>query len=111
MKISSAKAKGRRLAQAVRDMLLAYAPDIPPQDIAVTPSGVNGPDVTLSARAQETYPYAIECKNCESLNVWKAFEQAKSHQKGSEIPLLIFSKNRSDVMIALRFDDFLRLTR
>lgn len=111
MKTSSCKAKGRRLSQSVKDTLLSWAPDLHPDDIVVTPSGVNGPDVMLSPAAKSTYPFAIECKNTEAINVWKAFEQAKSHVTGDLTPLLVFSRNRSDVMVCLRFEDFLKLVR
>lgn len=111
MNIRSAKAKGRRLSSTVREMLLEYAPDLPPQDIAVTPSSVNGPDLTMSYAAQKVYPYSVEVKNQESIQIWNAYKQAQDNQLPDTYPLLVFSRNNADVMCCLKFEDFLRLTR
>jgi hypothetical protein len=112
MKTSSAKNKGRRLVLELREKLLEFAPDLNPQEIFVPASSQPGADLHLSPKAKEIYPYCVECKNVESLNVHKAFEQAKTHQKSEdEVPLLVFKKNRSETMVALRLEDFLKLTR
>jgi len=93
-------------------MLLAWAPDqLKPDDVIVTPSGVNGPDLQLSPAAKQVYDWALECKNTEAINVWKSFEQAKSHVKDGETPMLVFSRNRSDILVCLRFEDLLRIHR
>ena len=113
MKTSSCKAKGRRAAQETKDMLLKYAPDLKPDDILVTSSGVTGEDLVLSPAAQEIMPYTFECKNVEKLNVWDGLKQAASHalKKPQAIPLLVFRRNRSDLYVALKLEDFLKLTR
>lgn len=118
MKTSSAKSKGRRLAQKVKTMLLeahltycTLAKDTPLEDgdIVVTPSGVNGPDLQLSPRAKSVYPFKFECKNQERLNLYDAWEQAKLH-KGSEYPILVVSKNRNpEPLVVMELKDFLRL--
>lgn len=110
MKTSSAKAKGRRASQEVKDMLLVWDPDLQSDDIVVTGSGDTGEDLKLSPKAREIYPYSIECKNVEKLNVWQALEQAKSHSS-EHTPLLCFRRNRSEMFVALKFEDFLKLTR
>lgn len=99
------------MSAKAREMLLAWAPDIPAQDISVTPSGVNGPDLTLSARAQEIYPFSFEMKNCEKLNVWEALKQAEGHAKHHEVPLLVFARNQTEPYVALKLEVFLRLIR
>ena len=113
MKTSSAKQKGRRLSASVREELLSWAPDLSSEDMVVTPSGVNGPDIYLSPRAKEVYPFAIECKNQERINIWDALKQALGHVKGStDTPLLAFTKNREkDIYVSLRLKDFLKLIR
>ncbi len=50
--------------------------------------GAGGEDIMLSAKARNMFPYSVECKNQETLNVWKAFEQAE-HNSGVYQPLLI----------------------
>ncbi len=111
MKTSSAKAKGRRLAQSVKELLLSWAPDLTERDVQVTPSGVTGVDVALSEAAFKVYPLAIECKNQEKLNVWESIKQAESHVKVDEIPVLCFTRNREKIYIALELEKFLKLTR
>jgi hypothetical protein len=112
MKTSSAKAKGRRLAQRVRDALLSWAPDLASDDIQVTSSSVGGEDLRLSPRAREIYPYAIECKNQEKLNVWEAIKQADSHINGcGHIPLVVFARNHSKDYVVVELEKFLKVTR
>ncbi len=53
---------------------------------------------------------SFECANQEALNVWKKFEQAKENA-GVHIPVLCFGRNRSEPMVALKLDDFLKLIR
>lgn len=110
MKPQSAKAKGRRLQQYVRDTLLA-AFDLPADDIRSTSMGAGGEDILLSTRAKELIPFAIEVKNVQSLNIWKAIAQAESHLmlRDSRSPLVVFSRNEADVMCALPFKDLVQL--
>lgn len=109
MKTSSAKAKGRRACQDVQELLYKYAVHLQPGDIEVTSSGVTGEDIKLSPAARDVYPFVIECKNQEKLNIWSAIEQAKTHVKGVEVPLLFFKRNRSDLMVCLSAEDFMQL--
>jgi hypothetical protein len=109
MRTSSAKAKGRRAGQEVKDLIVDIY-QLSTQDIIVTPSGVTGPDVLLSEHAASKLPFAIECKNQEKLNIWTALEQAQSHTKclpGYE-PVLFFKRNRSKLYVALDAEYFLK---
>jgi hypothetical protein len=109
MRVSSKKAKGRRLAQKVADTLRQYFPSLEPDDTRVTPSGVNGPDVQLSPAARRVFPYAVECKNVEKLNVWKALEQAEENRSNLTEPLLVFSRNRSKEYAVIELERFVEL--
>lgn len=111
MKTSSAKGKGRRLCAKVREELLSWAPDLSERDIQVTPSGLNGPDLYLSPRAEEIYPLTFECKNQESINIWASIKQSESHQRDQLIPVLVFARNRTEPMVCLKLEHFLKLTR
>ena len=79
MKTSSAKAKGRRLQQKVRDLLLETFTELEPDDIRSTSMGVSGEDLQLSPAARKLIPFAIECKNQEKLNVWDSLKQAEEN--------------------------------
>lgn len=106
MRPQSAKAKGRRLQQEVRDALLAAFPGLQPDDIRSTSMGAGGEDLQLSPAARDKVPFSIECKNTERLNVWDALKQAsgKPHP-----PLVVFRKNNTKPHVAISFDLFLRL--
>jgi hypothetical protein len=109
MRTSSCKAKGRRACQEVKELILFSFPELTDLDVTVTPSGVTGVDVQLSQRAFDLVPLAIECKNTESINIWKALEQAKSHVKGLEMPVLFFKRNRSELQVALSAKNFFKI--
>jgi len=111
MRTSSAKAKGRRCAKEAIELMHKYAPSLKEGDMVATPSGVTGPDIQLSPAAKLEYPFAIECKNQESIQIWKAYEQAKSHEKLEELPLLIFKRNKSKIMVALEFEHLLMMLK
>jgi len=108
MKTSSAKAKGRRLQQKVRDLLLETFTELEPDDIRSTSMGVSGEDLQLSPAARKLIPFAIECKNQEQLNIWKSMEQAESNCEGLT-PLLVFKRNGTKIYAALEISDFLNL--
>ena len=107
MKTSSAKAKGRRLQQQVRTQLIEEL-DIHPEDIESRPMGSQGEDLIMSRAAREAFPYSIECKNQEKLNVWAAWEQAKESCKSYK-PLVVMSRNRQETLVVMRLDDLISL--
>lgn len=108
MKTSSAKAKGRRLCSDIASRILAKFTKLQADDIRVTSSGATGEDLQMSPLARMCFPFSVECKNQETLNIWKALEQAKSNC-GAHTPLLVFSRNRSEVYCAMKFDDLLKM--
>ena len=76
MKTQSAKAKGRKLQQWVRDQLIEQL-DVHPEDIESRSMGAGGEDLIMARAARQKFPFSVECKNVEKLNVWEAYEQAK----------------------------------
>lgn len=94
MKSASAKQKGRRLQQWVRDRMLALGPGLRDNDVTSRSSGAGGTDLILSPRAFAVFPVACECKNVERVNVWAAYAQASAHEGGGE-PVVIISRNRA----------------
>ena len=63
MKAQSAKAKGRRLQQWVRDQLIEQL-EVHPEDIESRSMGAGGEDLIMARAARQKFPYSIECKNC-----------------------------------------------
>ena len=108
MKTRSAKNKGKRLQNKVRDLILEKFQQLEEDDVRSTTMGESGEDIQLSPAARKLIPYAIECKNQESLSIWKALEQAENNSNGYE-PLLIFKRNRSKTYVTMDIKEFLRL--
>ena len=108
MKTRSAKNKGKRLQNKVRDILLETFDTLEPDDIRSAVMGDSGEDIQLSPAARKLIPYSIECKNQEKLNIWSALEQAEDNSKDST-PVLIFKRNRSKTYAVLEIKDFIDL--
>lgn len=54
--------------------------------------------------------YHWELKNQEKLNIWKALHQSRS-DRGSRIPLVVFTKNLEADYVALELGDFLNIVK
>ena len=110
MKTRSAKNKGKRLQNTVREVLLEAFKSLEPDDIRSAIMGDSGEDIQLSPAARKLIPYSIECKNQEKLNIWSALEQAEGN-KGVSKPVLIFKRNRSKTYAVLELEDFVDLIK
>ena len=108
MKTSSAKAKGRRLQQKVRDLLLETFTELEPDDVRSTSMGAGGEDLLLSPAARRKFGFSVECKNVEKLNVWNAYEQAEANC-GKHEPLLVMKKNRKKPLVVVDAEYFIKL--
>ncbi len=109
MKAQSAKAKGRKLQQAVRDVILATFPKLEPDDVRSTSMGAGGEDVQLSPAARKVFPYSVECKNLAKIAVFNYYEQATGH--GDYEPLVVIKQNRSKPLAVVDLDHFMALVR
>jgi len=109
MNHQSAKAKGRRLQQWFRQLLVKEL-ELNPDDVESRSMGAGGEDLMFSSQARKVFPYSVECKNQESLNVWKAYEQAQSNS-GVYQPLLVIKKNRKQPLIVVDAEYFIELSK
>jgi len=109
MRTSSAKAKGRRLQDEVRDAILKLFPELEPDDVQCAIMGQSGTDIKLSPLARRKFPYSVECKNQEKLSIWDALKQATANCKDNTTPLLVFSRNHTKTYVALPLEDFIKL--
>jgi len=107
MKTSSAKAKGRRLQQWFRDLLIEKL-NVHPEDIESRSMGAGGEDLIMARAARKKFPYSIECKNQESVNVWNAYEQAKENS-GDYEPIVVLKRNNTKPLVLVDADYFVRL--
>ena len=107
MKTQSKKAKGRRLQQWVRDLLIEKL-EVHPEDIESRSMGAGGEDLIMSRSAREKFPYSIECKNQESLNIWKSYEQAQQNS-GNYEPIVVIKRNNVKPLVLVDADYFIEL--
>ena len=107
MKTQSAKAKGRRLQQWFRDLLIEKL-DIHPEDIESRSMGAGGEDLIMARAARQRFPYSIECKNQESINVWKSYEQAQENSKNYE-PVVVLKRNNTKPLVLVDAEYFVKL--
>ena len=109
MKTSSGKAKGRRLQNKIRDLLLEHFSDkLEPDDVKVAIMGESGEDIKLSPAARKLIPYSFECKNQEKLSIWEALNQA-AENSGDYPTVLIFKRNRSKTYVTIELEEFIKL--
>jgi hypothetical protein len=107
MKAASAKAKGRRFQQWVATQI-SKVTGIPVEkdgDIESRPMGQSGSDIILRGKARDIFPFGVECKNVESLSIWKALKQSEEYGT----PLLFFTRNHTPKYVAMRAEEFFKL--
>ena len=107
MRTQSKKAKARRLQQWVRDLLIEKL-EVHPEDIESRSMGAGGEDLIMSRSAREKFPYSIECKNQESLNIWKSYEQAQQNS-GNYEPIVVIKRNNVKPLVLVDADYFVEL--
>lgn len=79
-------------------------------DVVSRSMGAAGEDLMMSPKAMEVFPFVIECKNCESLNVRKVFDEHYSkYDKRVGLKMLVHSKNHSEPLVTLRWKDFIEV--
>ena len=108
MKPRSAKNKGKRLQNKIRDLILEKFDILEPDDVRSITMGDSGEDILLSPAARRLFPFSVECKNQEKLNIWGALEQAEDNS-GNHTPIVIFKRNRTKTYAVLEFDKLLEL--
>jgi len=72
--------------------------------------GSGGEDILMSPRAREIYPVSIEAKNCEQTKPWEWIKQAQENSNG-HIPMVVFSRNRSEPHVIMSLENWLKLVR
>lgn len=107
MKTSSAKAKGRKLQQWFTQLLIETL-SVDEEDIESRPMGSQGEDIIMGKQTRQLFPYSVECKNQEAVNVWKAYEQATENCKGYE-PLVVIKRNRTKPLVLVDAEYFVKL--
>ena len=108
MKTQSGKAKGRRLQQWVMNQILDRFTGLADDDVTSRSMGCGGEDVLLSPKARAKFPFSIEAKNTERLNLYKAYNQCIDNSKELHEPLLIIKKNHHKPLAVVDAEYFIR---
>ena len=110
IKVSSRKAKGRELQYWVCCKIAdIFHTEFHQQDdeclIHSREMGLNGKDVILRGHIAKEFPYDIECKCCEQLDIPNWIKQAKSNSKGNW--LVVFKKKEiGEPIVLMDWDTF-----
>lgn len=105
----SCKAKGRRLQNLVAKKIIELT-GLPKTDVKPAIMGEGGIDIKLSQAARDIFPFAVECKAHEKLNIWSALEQAtNSAVKENLEPLVIFKRSNSKTYVVIELNYFFKL--
>ena len=107
MKPQSAKSKGRKFQQWVRDLLIEKL-DIHPEDIESRSMGAAGEDIMMARSARNLFPFSIECKNQQSVNIWKSYEQAEENS-GDYEPIVFLKRNNIKPLVLVDAEYFVEL--
>lgn len=109
MKPRSAKAKGKRLQNWTRDLILEIFPSLEPDDVRSTTMGDSGEDVQLSPAARRWVPFQIECKNRSQMSVFKDYAQAQEH--GKHEPLVVIKQDNSEPLVVMDAKAFFQMLK
>ncbi len=107
VKTQSAKAKGRRLQQWFRDLLIENL-GVHPEDVESRSMGAGGEDLIMARAAREKFPYSIECKNQEKVNIWQSYSQAAENSKDYE-PVVVVKRNNHKPLVIVDAEYFVGL--
>jgi hypothetical protein len=106
MKTKSAKAKGRKLQDWVRDLMRTVrGGDY--EEIQCAIMGEKGADVKLTGEARVYFNWDIECKNREDFKgIYKYYSQAEAHGEGK--PVLFIKSNKRKPLVIVDAEDFIK---
>jgi len=107
MKPQSAKAKGRNLQKWFVQKLIEIL-KLDEEDLESRPMGSQGEDIILGKQSREVFPYSIECKNQEKVNVWESYSQAVENSKDYE-PVVVIKRNNHKPLVVVDAEYFIGL--
>jgi hypothetical protein len=114
---ASAKAKGRNLQQWVCRKIaditgLPYEQSDDSCAIHSREMGQAGVDIVLRDQALERFPFSVECKASEGLNIKETVEQTKRNTyKGTDWLIVYNKKAIPETLVLMSWDTFDKLAR
>lgn len=110
MTVKSAKAKGRRLQQLMRDLILDMFPNLElDTDVRSAIMGETGEDIKLSSKARQVFPYSVECKSLKKIAVYNYYDQAASNTPDGCTPLVVLKQDRRKPLVLIDLEKFMEL--
>ena len=70
--------------------------------------GAGGEDLIMARSARERFPYSIECKNQEKINLWEAYKQACDNS-GKYEPIVVLKRNNHKPLVIIDAESFVKL--
>lgn len=105
---ASAKSKGRKLQQLVRDELLKIYPEFTLEDIVSCPMSQTGADIKFSQAAKAKIPFDFECKRRAKIGlIYDALAQAK--RSVDRLPVAVVQADRKRPLVVIDLDIFMAL--
>lgn len=95
IKTSSAKNKGRRHQQAIRDFLFKRFPWLGEGDLESTSMGAGGVDIKMSPLARRTLPLSIEAKATKKTPTLAEMKQARENAYKGTTAAVVWSPHGS----------------
>jgi hypothetical protein len=80
--------------------------EVHPEDVESRSMGAGGEDLIMARAARQKFPFSVECKNTEKLNVWDAYDQACANS-GDYEPILFIKKNGRRPLVVLDAENFI----
>lgn len=105
----SAKAKGRRLQQELRDLLIETF-DLDPELVKCAIMGEKGMDVcVLGTTLPDPLHAAWECKAVEAFSLYNCWKQTAENALAGRRPILVTRRNNSQAMAVLTLEHLVTL--
>jgi len=96
------------LQQWIANEILNRFTGLDPDDVTSRSMGCGGEDVLLSPKARGKFPFSIEAKNTERLNLHRAYSQCIDNSKDLHEPLLIVKKNHTRPLAVVDAEWFIK---
>lgn len=109
MKPASAKNKGRKGQQYVRDKIYEKFPELEEGDVESRSMGANGTDIMLSPKAKKLFPYSVECKTIRAFVGNTYLAQSDANKVKGTTAIAIVKANHKPPVVVIKLDDFMEL--
>ena len=111
IKPQSAKNKGRKHQQWVRDEILKRSPTLEPDDVRSTSMGSGGEDVLLSPAARKLWPISVECKSLAKFAGYTILDQAIANSPANAQPIAVVKANARKPIVIVDAEYFFDLMK